>query len=90
MKASEETRRQKADEHYGDIGRSLAALVVEGGKTPYQAWGLLRGLGLFPRWMLDHWITRYREEAPERPRGRHRAVRGRRRTPSATKSSNDA
>lgn len=62
-----------ADEHYEEIGRSLAALVVEGGMGPTKAWSLLGGLNLYRKWMLPHWIDRYREEAPSAPRRLPRA-----------------
>ena len=57
-----------ADEYYEEIGKSLAALVVDAGMGPGKAWGLLGGIGLYRRWMLNLWVERYREENPPKPR----------------------
>jgi hypothetical protein len=73
MKPANEDRRAMADEHYEEIGKSLAALVVDAGMTTGKAWALLGGIGLYRRWMLSLWVERYREENPARARpGRRR------------------
>ncbi len=68
MKPANGDRRAMADEHYEEIGQSLAALVVEAGMGTGKAWALLGGVGLYRRWMLDLWVERYREENPATPR----------------------
>ncbi len=68
MKPANEDRRAMADEHYEEIGKSLAALVVDAGMTTGKAWALLGGIGLYRRWMLELWVERYREENPARVR----------------------
>jgi hypothetical protein len=68
MKPANEGRRAMADEHYEEIGRSLAALVVEAGMGTGKAWALLGGIGLYRRWMLELWTERYREENPVQAR----------------------
>lgn len=47
---------------YDEIGRSLASLVVDHGKTTDQAWALVRDVGLYERWELDFWLQSYRRE----------------------------
>lgn len=69
------------DEGWLELGESIAATVLVGGRTARWAWDLLGPLGLYKRWMLDAWLDRYREEHPElegkakRPRGRPKATR---------------
>lgn len=45
---------------YEDIGRSLAALVLEHNQKPEQAWALVSDLGLYERWELDLWLQMHR------------------------------
>lgn len=68
MKPAKKDRRAMADEHYEEIGKSLAALVVDVGMVAGKAWALLGGIGLYRRWMLDLWVERYREENPAKVR----------------------
>jgi hypothetical protein len=76
MKANQENRRQMADEHYEDIGKSVAALVVDTKVGARRAWTMLGGIDLYRFWMLKHWVDRYTEEKmplvkrPGRPRRR--------------------
>jgi|GEM_PF-3739444 len=74
MRPAREDRRAMADEHYDDIGKSLAALVVDAKMGTGKAWSLLGGLGLYRRWMLDLWVERYREENPVKARRGGRRV----------------
>ena len=62
MKANQENRRQRADEHYEDIGKSVAALVVDTKVGARRAWAMLGGIDLYRFWMLKHWVDRYTEE----------------------------
>lgn len=62
MKANQENRRERADEHYEDIGRSVAALVVDTKVGARRAWAMLGGIDLYRFWMLKHWVDRYNEE----------------------------
>ena len=62
MKADQENRRERADEHYEDIGRSVAALVVDTKVGARRAWAMLGGIDLYRFWMLRHWVDRYIEE----------------------------
>lgn len=62
MKANQENRRQRADEHYEEIGRSVAALVVDTRVGARRAWAMLGGVDLYRFWMLKHWVDRYRQE----------------------------
>ncbi len=62
MKADQENRRQMADEHYEDIGRSMAALVVDTKIGARRAWAMLGGIELYRFWMLKHWVDRYKQE----------------------------
>jgi hypothetical protein len=52
------------DEGWQELGQSIAAAVVAGGKSRIWAWNLLGPLGLYKRWMLDAWIERYEQEHP--------------------------
>jgi hypothetical protein len=62
-------KQASADEHYEDIGRSIAALVVEAGFSASKAWSLLASIDGYRMWMVDCWVDRYREEAgPPRKR----------------------
>jgi hypothetical protein len=80
MGRSSQDRRTEADQHYAEIGEALASLVVEGGWPPRKAWGLVSGLTLYRRWMVDEWVNRYREENPARePSRRRRKAQERRR-----------
>jgi hypothetical protein len=45
---------------YEDIGRSLAALVLEHNQKPEQVWSLVSDLGLYQRWELDLWLQMHR------------------------------
>lgn len=73
-------RRTEADQHYVEIGQSIAALVVDAGWGPQKAWELVSGLALYRRWMLNEWVNRYREENPARePSRRRRKAQERRR-----------
>lgn len=56
---------RRLDESWDEMGESIAAAVLVGGKTATWAWRLLRPLGLYKRWMIDMWIDRYRCEHPE-------------------------
>ena len=76
MKANQEDRRGMADEHYEDIGKSVAALVVDANLGARKAWAMLGGIGLYPYWMLDHWIDRYTEEKAPVARRRRKASEG--------------
>lgn len=79
MGRSIQDRRAEADRHYAEIGRSLASLVVDGGWGTQKVWGLISGLALYRRWMLNEWVNRYREENPARePSGRRRKAQERR------------
>jgi hypothetical protein len=70
------------DEGWQELGESIAAAVLVGGRGVRWAWELLGPLGLYKRWMLDAWLERYREEHPElegkvkrpvgRPRSKHK------------------
>jgi hypothetical protein len=62
MKANQENRRKMADEHYEDIGKSVAALVVDTKVGARRAWAMLGGIDLYRFWMLKHWVDRYTEE----------------------------
>ena len=62
MGKPQENRRELADEHYEEIGRSVAAMMVESGMGPGKIWALVGGIGLYRYWMLAHWADRYREE----------------------------
>lgn len=74
MRPAKKDRRAMADEHYEDIGRSMAALVVDAKMSTGKAWALLGGLGLYRRWMLDLWVERYREENPVKAQRSRRPV----------------
>lgn len=75
MKKANQDRRALADEHYEDIGRSVAAMVVESGMGLGKIWGLVGGIGLYRYWMMSHWVDRYVEEngTPKRSRRREKA-----------------
>jgi hypothetical protein len=62
MKADQINRRRRADEHYEDIGRSVAALVVDTKIGARRAWAMLGGIDLYRFWMLKHWVDRYKKE----------------------------
>lgn len=48
-----------AEEAWTEIGATLAAAVVEGGKTRNWAWELVKPLGLYKRWMVGYWVEKY-------------------------------
>jgi hypothetical protein len=47
---------------YEDIGRSLAALVLEHNQKPEQVWLLVSDLGLYERWEFDLWLQIHRRK----------------------------
>ena len=76
MKASQENRRRMADEHYEDIGRSVAALASDTNLGARKAWAMLGGVGLYQYWMLEHWVNRYEEEKEPARRPRRKPREG--------------
>lgn len=50
---------QAAEEAWEEIGAALAAAVVDGGKTRFWVWDLIKPLGLYKRWMIGYWIEKY-------------------------------
>ena len=76
MKANQEERRQMADEHYEDIGKSVAALASDTNLGARKAWAMLGGVGLYQYWMLEHWIDRYNREKATTPRRRRKPPEG--------------
>jgi hypothetical protein len=81
MKKAGQNRRALADSHYEEIGRSVAAMMVESGMGTGKIWSLIGSVGLYRYWMLNHWADRYREEhgSPE-PSRRAQEARQQRRT----------
>lgn len=55
-----------SNEGYLEIGKSLAAMVVDGGYTELWAWRTIRDLGNYRRWMVSDWVARYRSENGKR------------------------
>lgn len=72
------------DEGWQEVGQSIAATVVDGGKTRVWAWKLIGPLGIYKHWMLDAWIERYETEnpRPKIPKKRGRKPTGARKTRS--------
>ena len=52
------------DESWDEVGSSIAASIVEAGRTKKWAWALIGPTGLYRKWMLDHWVERYLAEHP--------------------------
>lgn len=79
-KANDPFARSQAQACYDEIGRSVAALVVDGGYEAGKVWALIRDIGAYERWMLDLWIEFYNQEkkAQKRPRGRPKGSRNKR------------
>jgi hypothetical protein len=59
------TEQIRLDEGWEEMGESIAATILVGGRTAQWAWDLLGPLGLYKRWMIDLWLERYRQEHPE-------------------------
>lgn len=62
-----EAEQAALDESWSEVGESIAAAIVDGGRNLRWAWDLLGPLGLYKRWMLDAWIERYEQEHPRPP-----------------------
>jgi hypothetical protein len=60
-----EEERLALDESWQEVGESIAAAVVDGGRNLRWAWEIIGPLGLYKRWMLDAWIERYEKEHPK-------------------------
>lgn len=58
------------DETYAEIGETMAQAILEGGKSEQWVWELVGSLGVYERWMIKKWLSRYRAE--NRPRLRWR------------------
>lgn len=56
---------QAAKLSYEEIGRSLAALVLEHGKTEAETWGTIADLGLYEHWEFMCWLDLHREARHE-------------------------
>lgn len=54
-------QREVAKLSYEEIGRSLAALVLEHDYSEDRAWALVSDLGLYQRWELQGWLILYRK-----------------------------
>lgn len=57
---------QAAEEAWEEIGASLAAATVEGGRSRTWAWELIKPLGLYKRWMVGYWIEKYESQNEDR------------------------
>lgn len=54
-------QREVAKLSYEEIGRSLAALVLEHGKTEEEVWAMVADLGLYQPWEFQGWLTLHRK-----------------------------
>ena len=57
---------RSAEEGWTEIGATLAATVVEGGKTRSWVWDLIKPLSLYRRWMIGYWVEKYERQHAER------------------------
>jgi hypothetical protein len=53
------------DQGWDQVGESIAAAILEGGQNIKWAWDLIGPLGIYRRYMLDHWLERYKLEHSE-------------------------
>jgi predicted Fe-S protein YdhL (DUF1289 family) len=55
-------QRAQARRSYGEIGQSIACMILEGNQSEDWAWQLVGDLGLYERWELDLWLQMHRRE----------------------------
>jgi hypothetical protein len=73
------------NETYLEIGETMAQAILEGGKSEQWVWELVGSLGVYERWMIKKWLSRYRAENRPRLRWRKFATERMRRKRRETK-----